>query len=157
MGDNDGIIASTSKSKDISEKNPQKRRLALVSVVSARSRASQLQFRDEFYDSDGLLFCKYCSHSIDFARIDTVEDHQRSKKHIAHKEKFEQDKLKSVSSGQKSSASATNEPAKQYTLAAAFSNSISRDARAEFVLDFISMCAQADIPLNKVPKMKPFF
>lgn len=121
-----------------------------VTIVSAKCRAEQPLFREDFYESDGLLFCKYCSHSVDYERIDTIKDHQKSKKHAVYKEKFEKEKAKAESAGKR-----INQPLKQSTVTASFSKS-SHDAREEFVLDFIKMCTQADIPLHKVSKMKPF-
>ena len=125
--------------------------LPAVSIVSAKCRAEQTFFREDFYESDRLLFCKYCSHSVDYKRIDTIKDHQKSKKHAAHKEKFENEKAKAESAGK-----TISQPLKQSTVTASFSKQPEHDAHEEFILDFIKMCTQTNIPLHKVSKMKPF-
>ena len=33
-----------------------------------------------------VLFCKYCQHSIDYVRVDTIKDHLKAQKHISRKE-----------------------------------------------------------------------
>ena len=49
--------------------------------VSAEERAKQ------FIYADGeVLFCKYCQHSIDYIRVDTIKDHLKAQKHISRKE-----------------------------------------------------------------------
>ena len=44
----------------------------------------------DLYMDGGVLFCKYCEHSIDYVRIyiyiDTIKDHLKSKKHASRKE-----------------------------------------------------------------------
>ena len=64
-------------------------------------------------------------------------------KHAAYKEKFEKEKAKAESA----SKTIISQPLKQSTVMASFSKS-SHDARDEFVLDFIKMCTQADIPFH---------
>ena len=57
------------------------KRSAPISCVSAEERAKQ--FKDDVYADGGVLFCKYCVHSVDYTRIDTIKDHLKSKKHCA--------------------------------------------------------------------------
>lgn len=45
------------------------KRSAPVSRVTAQERAKQ--FQEDLYVSDGVLFCKFCEHSVDFVRVDT--------------------------------------------------------------------------------------
>ena len=58
-------------------------RRAHISRVSAEERAKQ--FNDDVHADGGVLFCKYCAHSIDFKCIDIIKDHLKSKKHCAKK------------------------------------------------------------------------
>ena len=44
------------------------------------------QFSEVFYEDDGKLFCKFCSHCLDFTRIDTLNDHLKSKKCVLRKQ-----------------------------------------------------------------------
>lgn len=118
--------------------NPAKksRRSAPVSRVTAEERAKQ--FSSELYAEGGILFCKFCDHSLDFVRVDTIKDHLKSKKHLRRKDSKE---------------ATSSSAAKQLTIKTVIK---SKDLREEFVLDFIKMATMADIPLEKVEKMKPF-
>ena len=57
---------------------------APVARVSAEDRAKQ--FKEDLYADGKVLFCKYCQHSIDYIRVDTIKDHLKSKKHTSNKE-----------------------------------------------------------------------
>ena len=59
------------------------KRSAPISRLRAEERAKQ--FSVDLYGDDGVLFCRFCEHSIDFTRVDTVKDHIKSKKHTAAK------------------------------------------------------------------------
>jgi hypothetical protein len=109
-----------------------------ISRVCPEARVRQ--YPDELYASDGVLFCKYCCHSVDYVRIDTIKDHLRCANHMKNKDKYM--KSKSVNSAKK-----------QATVLTMYK---SRDLRCEFILDFIKLCSLADIPLDKVEKMRPF-
>ena len=113
------------------------RRTTPVLRVTAEERVKQ--FPEDLYSDDGILFCKFCDHSIDYVRIDTIKDHMKSKKHTQRKDQKE------------AGSSATTHH--QVTLT---SMARSRDLREEFVIDFLKMATMADIPLEKVEKMKPF-
>ena len=52
--------------------------------VTAKERAKQ--FKEDLYDDGSVLFCKYCQHSVDYIRVDTIKDHLKSKKHVYNKE-----------------------------------------------------------------------
>ena len=60
------------------------RRCTPLAWVIAEDRARQ--FKTELYADDGVLFCCYCDHSLDFIRVDTVKDHLKSKKHATRKQ-----------------------------------------------------------------------
>ena len=74
---------------------------------------------------------------MDHIRVHTIKDHLKSKKHKQSKDL-------------KEAGGSTG--AHQVTL----KSLKSRDLREEFVVDFIKMVSMADIPLEKVEKMKPF-
>ena len=59
------------------------KRSAPISRVSAEERAKP--FKDDICTDGGVLFCKYCAHSVDYTRVDTIKDHLKSKKHCAKK------------------------------------------------------------------------
>ena len=106
--------------------------------VTAAERAKR--FKEDLYEDGGLLFCKFCQHSVDFIRIDTIKDHLKSKKHEANRSTALKGK------GKKSTS-------KQVTLSTAIA---SKNMREEFVLDYIKLCTLADIPLAKTEKIRPF-
>ena len=112
-----------------------------LSHVTAEERAKQ--FETDFYADGGVLFCRFCEHSVDFTRVDTVKDHLMSKKHAAKKEVRKA----------KSSSSKAPSTSRQKTLGTVVK---SRELQVEFVLDYMKMCTVADIPLEKTDKMRPF-
>jgi hypothetical protein len=103
------------------------------------------QFPDDLYDDGGILFCKYCCHSIDMNRLDTIKDHLKSKNHVKRKSD-------SMSNDNVSPSQSKSQP-RQTTISSMIK---SKDLREDFVLDFVTLCTVADIPLEKVDKMKPF-
>ena len=115
---------------------PKVKRMPPVVTVTAEARAQQFE---DFYADNNVLFCKYCQHSLDYTRVDTLKDHLQAKKHTKRKDE--------VLSRGKAAAP------KQQTLTSFVKSS---DLRKEFTLDFVSMCTTADIPLEKSEKMKPF-
>ena len=115
------------------------KRCTPVARVTAEERAKQF---GDLYADGGVLFCSYCAHSIDYVHVDTIKDHLKSKKHCQRKAS----KLaKADTSGLSTS--------KQVTLQSVVN---SKDLREEFILDTVSLCTHADIPLHKVEKMRPF-
>ena len=114
---------------------PRKRAKSSVPAkkVSAEGRAEQF---DDLYSDGGVLFCRYCCHSVDFVRVDTIKDHLKSKKHLEKK------------GGQSSKG------ARQVCLTSIVK---SKSMREEFILDYIKLCSLAEIPLEKTEKMRPFF
>ncbi|XP_072178106.1 uncharacterized protein [Diadema setosum] len=114
-----------------------------LSSLSATARANQ--YPNDFYADGKVMFCKFCSHSVDFVRLDTVKDHLQSKKHIKNKE--------SSLSAPGSSCQSQSNTKRQKTLDSLVK---SKDLREAFILDFVKMCTMADIPLNKVEKLRPF-
>nr|XP_055073537.1 CGG triplet repeat-binding protein 1-like [Misgurnus anguillicaudatus] len=107
-------------------------------TLSPQFRAEQ--FPHDFYVTGELLFCKFCQHSIDWKRKDTCTDHLLSKTHMKNKEKHK-------------TASKATTSIQMCITADAFKSS---DARKEFVEDFVAVCTEADIPLEKMTKLRPF-
>ena len=119
---------------------PAKKRAAPLAKVTAKERVKQ--FPAELYEDGGVLFCRFCDHSLDFVRLDTIKDHFKSKKHRMRKERKEAESSSDVGPG----------PV-QRTLTTI---SKSKDLREDFILDFLKMCTIADIPVEKTEKMMPF-
>ena len=117
------------------------KRSAPVARVTADERAKQ--FKEDLYADGKVLFCKYCQHSIDYIRVDTIKDHLKSKKHISNKEAKQR----------KEAESSAGSSSRQLTLSTVVK---SYDARQEFILDYIKICTLADIPLEKTDKIRPF-
>ena len=111
---------------------PNKPRAIPVAKVTTKEQARQ--FSSDFYENGGTLFCRFCEHSLDFVRINTIKDHLVSQKHNRNKDKKE---------------AGSSQPV-QHTLTK------SKYLREECILDFIKMCTVADIPLEKADKMVPF-
>jgi len=93
---------------------------APVSRLTAEERAKQYSI--DFYTDDAVLFCRFCEHSVDFTRLDTVKDHIKSKRHSSRKSEW------------KEGASSSS---KQTTLRTCIK---SKDLREEFALDYLKMC-----------------
>ena len=74
------------------------------------------------------MFCKFCDHSVDCIRVDTIKDHLKSKKHLKKKDLKE--------------AGSSESGIRQVSLTTITK---SKDLREEFVLDFIKMSTMADI------------
>ena len=55
-------------------------------LVRVTAEDGAKQFKTELYADVGVLFCRYCDHSLDFTHIDTVKDHLKSKKHATRKQ-----------------------------------------------------------------------
>ena len=51
---------------------PRAKRSTPISCISGEERAKQ--FKDDLYAGGGVLFCKYCVHSVDYMRVDTIKD-----------------------------------------------------------------------------------
>ena len=85
------------------------------------------------YEDDGLLFCKFCCHSVDL-KSSTIKDHLQSKSHKNRREVQE----------------TTSAPIlRQVTLTTVQK---SQESRSKFV----KMCLASNIPLEKVDKITPW-
>ena len=90
-------------------------------------------FKEDFYAEDGLLFCRFCCHTVDYIRKDTVKDHIRSKKYTQRKE------------------AASKAASKQVTLPGMSARTESGEARERFTVECL---VHADVPLEKAVKFK---
>ena len=115
------------------------KRSAPVPRVTADERAKQ--FKEDMYADGGVLFCKFCEHCIDYVRVDTIKDHLKSQKHASR----EKAKL--------STSSYSGSSSRQVTLSTVVK---AKDMRQDFILDCVKMCTVADIPLEKIEKVRPF-
>ena len=104
------------------------------SALTPKFRAEQ--YPNDYYHSGNQLFCRVCQHSIDWKRKDTCDDHLKSKNHIKNHDKRR-----------------NHGTPLQTTIPATISSS---DSRTEFIEDFVAVCAESDIPLEKLKKLRPF-
>ena len=119
------------------------KRSAPLSRSTAQERAKQ--FSSEIYADGGVLYRRFCSHSVDFTRLDTVKDHLKNKKHTTRKEARKANPMSSGSDGPSTS--------RQTTLGTVVK---SMEFREEFIFDYLKVCTTADIPLDKTEKIRPF-
>lgn len=82
----------------------------------------------------GVLFCRFCSHSLEFDKLDTVQSHLVSAKHVKAKAAGKITMMQAVIP----------------------CDGAMKDSKSVVILDFVRMLASADIPINKVEKMLPF-
>lgn len=61
------------------------KKLKLKSSISAVDRAKE--FNEDTYENGGVLFCKFCQHSIEQVRVHTIKMHIKSAKHEENKKK----------------------------------------------------------------------
>ena len=113
---------------------PNKPRATPAAKVTANERARQ--FPSDHYKDGGKLFCRFCEHSLDFVRINTIKEQLVSQKHKRNKDTKE---------------AGSSQPV-QHTLTVVTKSKYLR----EFILDFIKMCTVDDIPLEKAEIMVPF-
>src|SRR6266480_2533529 len=107
-----------------------------TNAVTVRTRVKD--YNGVFRADNGLLFCNYCDLSIEWKNKSTIDAHCASKKHGSQKKIFE-----------------TKEKSKiQQTLQATL---LSIESKNEVIEDLIEAFANADIPLEKVNNLLPFF
>src|SRR3954451_7316193 len=122
------------KSTFIDKKMASKRQKLCAVTVHTRVK----DYNGIFRVDNGLLFCNYCDLSIEWKHKSTIDAHCTSKKHGSQKKIFE-----------------TKEKAKsQQTLQTTL---LSMQSKKEVIEDLIEAFANADIPLEKVNNLLPFF
>jgi len=91
-----------------------------------------------FREDGGIMFCKFCDLSIEWKSKSTVDGHCLSKGHIKKKQVYE-----------------SNEQTKtQYTISTI---NAAYESRKEVIEDLIEAFSLANIPLEKVNHLLPFF
>ena len=121
------------------------KRNSLVHKLTAKERARKSS--DDMYEDGGILFGKYCEHSVDYVYVDTINDHLKSEKYCSRKE-TKVDKAEKCMGG---SAAGSSQKITLPTLVKC------KDARQEFILDYVKLCTLADIPLEKIgPSLRKY-
>ena len=124
--------------RKMDDRAPQAKMAKRSTLVSLTAEERIKQYPVDFYADGGVLFCRFCEHSIDFTHLDTVKNHIKSFiKRSSRKREW------------KEGASSS----KQLALSICIK---SEDLRERFVLDYIKMCTVADIPLEKTESTRPF-
>jgi len=97
----------------------------------------QKEYPNEFRVDNGVLFCIFCDHSIEWNRKSTIDNHRNSKAHLTNKRLYENNHRTNHQQTLHSSISASN-------------------IKKIIIEDLIEAFASADIPLEKVDSLLPF-
>ena len=98
-----------------------------------------------FRVDDNVLLCVYCNHAVKWEKKSTVNDHVRGPVHCAKKVAYENQQK-------------NGEMRQQRTIVSAINSAISiADSKKELIEDLIQAFVIADIPLEKVNSLLPFF
>lgn len=103
-----------------------------VSVISCAT-----EFHEHFFADHGVLMCQFCDSSVNYEVRSTITTHINSKKHIKNKAAKEQREVKSKQSTINTSISATQK-------------------KKDTVLDLVEAFVNANIPLEKIDKLRPW-
>ena len=109
--------------------------------VTAAKRLREGKQSENFYISPkfpGKLFCKSCEKTLDHSRKKTLDEHLGTTKHKTAK-RFKTER--NLQARRQVTLNDTNSAA---------------ELRTTITHDFIAVCAEADIPLNKAQKLVPF-
>lgn len=106
--------------------------------VTIHTRAAE--YSGDFKVDDGILLCVYCNYAIKWEKKSTVDDHVRGPVHCAKKVAYESQK--------------NGELRQQRTIASTISIA---NSKKELIEDLIQAFTIADIPLEKVNSLLPFF
>ncbi|EXX54285.1 CGG triplet repeat-binding protein 1 [Rhizophagus irregularis DAOM 181602=DAOM 197198] len=90
---------------------------------------------------DGILLCIYCNYAIKWEKKSTVDDHVRGPVHCAKNAAYEKKQR-------------NGEIRQQRTITSTISIA---DSKKELIEDLIQALATANIPLEKVNSLIPFF
>ena len=107
-----------------------------ANVVTVYTRVKE--HPDVFRVENNLLFCNYCDLSVEWRHKSTVDSHCLGKKHLAQKKIYEDNRNRS------------SQQTLETTLLAA-------DSKREVVENLIQAFASANIPLEKINFLLPFF
>src|SRR6266542_887499 len=98
----------------------------------------QKEHPNDFWVDNGVLFCIFCDHSVEWNRKSTIDNHCKSKAYLANKKLYENNNCKNYKKTLHSSLSAN-------------------EKKKAVIEDLIRAFAGADIPLEKVNALLPFF
>ena len=104
-------------------------------AVSVHSRCKE--YNGTFRVDDNILFCNYCNISIEWKQKSVVDNHCKSQKHISNVNSHNNEKNKT-----------------QLTLPA---TQTAADFKKQVIEDLLEAFVIADIPLEKVNSLLPFF
>ena len=110
------------------------------SKVTVYTRAAE--YSNDFRVDDGLLLCIYCNHAVKWEKKSTINDHIHGVIHCAKKREYE------------NKQKANGNVLQQRTIASTISIA---NSKKELIEDLIHAFAVADIPLEKVNSLLPFF
>uniref|UniRef100_H3AJH5 U1-type domain-containing protein n=2 Tax=Latimeria chalumnae TaxID=7897 RepID=H3AJH5_LATCH len=100
--------------------------------ITAQQRCEQ--FGPQLHEDGGKLFCSACNVVLDHIRKSTITDHLRSKTHMKRLAEFSEECVRK----------------KQKTLTTSLQcNTVAQVEKISVVQDFVKMCLEAGIPLEK--------
>jgi hypothetical protein len=110
-------------------------------MVTATERVNSTPlYKNNYYVSGTIMFCKFCNITIDHKNKSKIDQHLNTNKHKNNKVAIERRNI--------------HRPQQQTTLET-FEDTISE--RDELNLELVKVFTAADIPLEKVDKLRPFF
>lgn len=101
------------------------------------------EFGGELHEDGGKLFCTSCNVVLNHVRKSAISDHLKSKTHTKRKAEFEEQNVRK----------------KQRPLTASLQcNSTAQTEKVSVIQDFVKMCLEANIPLEKAdhPAVRAF-
>ncbi|XP_019372800.1 PREDICTED: uncharacterized protein LOC109297480 isoform X1 [Gavialis gangeticus] len=120
--------------------HPSLEKMPKTAKVTPKDRVAQFG-KDKFHTDGTVLFCTACNKAVDHVRKQTIVEHMESAKHKHNEKRRREDAETAGPSTVK----------KQCTDTAAFPHSsVAKDHRDTVTLDFVRMCLQADLPLQKM-------
>ena len=96
------------------------------------------EYKDIFRVDDNILFCNYCNISVNWKHKSIIDNHCNSQKHIFNVKSQEENQNKT----------------QQLTLS---STQVAAESKKQLIEDLIEAFVIADIPLEKVNSLLPFF
>uniref|UniRef100_A0A8C7JQA3 Uncharacterized protein n=1 Tax=Oncorhynchus kisutch TaxID=8019 RepID=A0A8C7JQA3_ONCKI len=111
------------------------------STLTPKFRAEQYPM--DYYESGDKLFCEFCQHTIDWTRKNMCDSLLKSEAHVKNREKHRVTRNQTIILPEctRPFTPPINPHIKQST---------------ESFLDFVAVCAESDIPLEKLRKLWPF-
>uniref|UniRef100_A0A8D0GA52 CGG triplet repeat binding protein 1 n=1 Tax=Sphenodon punctatus TaxID=8508 RepID=A0A8D0GA52_SPHPU len=120
---------------------PSRSRSKTALYVTPQDRVTE--FGSELYEDGGKLYCTFCNVVLNHVRKSAINDHLKSKTHTKRKVEFEEQSVRK----------------KQRTLTSSLQcNSAAQTEKASVIQDFVKMCLEASIPLEKAdhPAVRAF-